>query len=112
MNKKTSKIVLGLLASVSLMMIGCGSKEMQHCADKNNVVVDDKRCEDEEQRRVRGGVGYMPYYHWMYASQHHPMGSRISSGRMAPTQGFKNVRPNSVGRGGFGFFGSGRSAVS
>ena len=108
--KKSRGITLTILASVA--MTACKPKEAQRCVDQSNIVVEDRRCEDDEEQR-RGNPAYVPSYHWYYGGRGFNIGSPATDGSLNPHSGASTVRPNiSTSRGGLGSTGAAHSGGS
>jgi hypothetical protein len=87
---------LWLLPSLAAAAIasGCGSRNQGHtegwqtCVDRNNVVVDEARCQEEQRRPSMSGA--LPLYLWYY----YPFRSTIYPlGYGAPTGGYYSREP-------------------
>jgi hypothetical protein len=112
--KKSGSVVLHLVPAIaaSILATGCGPQptHVESCVDGNSLVVDNKRCEEEDKTRAARS-GYVPFYHWYYTpyggSTHYAVGTKLSGGT--------TVRPavasSTVVRGGFGSTGSGRPSI-
>lgn len=104
--KKSAKVTLAFLSSfAAAVMNGCDSDndkggdwvEAKRCVDQNNVVVEDRLC-DETTRR---GGGHGGYYHYYGGRGYYPGDIATGGGRVGqPGVSYRN--PSQVPRGGFG----------
>jgi hypothetical protein len=104
--KRSKEIRLGLLASTAAALIGCDSQPHydvhRQCVDANQVVVDNRYCE-QQPRGTPMGYPYRWYYyggsnygHSIYVPA--PFGQRASGGSFASPAG----SPSGTVRGMFG----------
>ncbi|HEV8129870.1 MAG TPA: hypothetical protein VGQ81_01360 [Acidobacteriota bacterium] len=102
--KKSSTVTLGLLASMAFS--ACQSHPTRRCVDRNNAVVDDTLCLNEE--KTIHPPGYIPYYHWYFPSSTGRLGRSVGP-IIAPSSSRPSSPTSSHGvtRGGFGSTGRG-----
>jgi hypothetical protein len=89
-------------------LVGCNPQAAYHrdweqCVDRNNVVVEDRYC---EQSSRPPGVPYM-YYHWLYTRRPFFLGYTVTGGYETPRPNMQVSRSSTssasaVSRGGFG----------
>ncbi len=111
--KKSKQIGLGLLAAVALNLASCSQGEPQRCVDKNNLIVEDEKCEQIERQHLGGGpILWHSFPHrWYYGGNNNGIGSLASKGSLEPRPGARYSKINSM-RGGFGSTGRARSGIS
>ena len=86
--KKSSLVTFGAIMA-ALILAACG--EDRRCVDADGIVVDEKKCREEEKDRGRTGGSGTVHYRWYYGGSGYQVGSRASGGSYSP-----------VSRGGFG----------
>src|ERR1051326_7926910 len=110
MEKRSRNIEIGFVSLVAAAALtGCNSlaayhRDWQQCVDRNNVVVDDRYCDQTP------GPAVPPYfyYHWLYSRRPFYRGQTVFGGYMAPRPNMSVARSSSsssassVSRGGFG----------
>jgi hypothetical protein len=123
--------------SAAAIAAGCGSRGTssavssgssagwQTCVDNNNLIADEKACENE--RRTSHSSGYVPMYHWYYypfGGRPYPVGYGIPLGGHHSPIPFTGIRTQTIGvpatgaavpratYGGFGSTGAGHSSAS
>lgn len=101
--KKSSKVTVTFLSSfAAAMMNGCGDDgdwvEAKRCVDNNNVVVEDRWCEQTSNSGAHG-AGYHSYY---YGGRGYYPGEIVSGGGRVPQGGVSYRSASSIPRGGFG----------
>jgi hypothetical protein len=111
--KKSKQIGLGLLAVVALNLTSCSQAMPQRCIDKNNLIVEDEKCEQIEQQHVSDGpiLWHTLPHRWYYGGNGGGVGSLASNGTFEPRPGVGYSKVNSF-RGGFGSTGRARSGLS
>lgn len=88
--KRSARVPLILLPALAL---ACADKpEARRCVDRNNNLVDEKRCEGVAPNA--GSSGSSPFF-WYYAGT--MMGNRMSGGHYAPTPGYSYLSPGGRG---------------
>jgi hypothetical protein len=98
--KKSAKINLVFLSSFAAGVLnGCGREdgdwvEAKRCVNPDNVVVEDRWCEDQS---PRGG-----FYHHYYGGRGYYPGEVASGGGRIPQSGVNYTSPSRIPRGGFG----------
>jgi hypothetical protein len=108
--KQSAIVDLAILGAAALAITGCDNKaQVQTCVDQNNVVQDDRNCEQSDQLKAQYNqtpphpVPYWWYYHWVYGGtsrdDHHGggyvpygHGAVIDGGRMSPEPDVPSVR--------------------
>jgi hypothetical protein len=105
MTRRSRNIEIGFVAIVaSAALSGCNSEQAYHrdwqqCVDKNNVVVEDRLCDQP----AGSGAGYPGhYYHWLYTPHPYYAGSTILGGSLTPRPNMAVARSSNAARGGFG----------
>lgn len=106
--KKSRRVHLAFLSSLAAALVsGCDDGgdwvEAKRCVDPNNVVVEDRLC---NQSPARGSLFYRHYYGGL---GHYP-GEIVSGGTWTPLGGTRYIDAGRVPRGGFGA--TGRAFVS
>jgi hypothetical protein len=101
--KKSAKVTVALLSSfAAAIMNGCDDGgdwvEAKRCVDNDNVVVEDRWCEQTNSSGVRGG-GFHSYY---YGGRGYYPGDVASGGGRVPQGGVSYRSSSSIPRGGFG----------
>jgi len=103
--KKSAKVSLIFLSSIAVaVMNSCGGDddgdwvEAKRCVDSNNVVVEDRLCNETTGRSGGHGGGY---YHYYGGRGYYPGETANAGGRVAQP-GVNYVSPSHVARGGFG----------
>ena len=96
--------------SAAAIAAGCGSRGAapnsasgstggwQTCVDNNNLVADEKNCENE--RRTSHGPGFVPLYHWYYypfGGRIYPVGYGIPQGGHHSAVPFTGIRTQTMG---------------
>ena len=111
--KKSAKVTLAFLSSLAAaVMNGCDNDkdgdwvEAKRCVDNNNVVVEDRLCNETTDRGGGHGGGY---YHYYGGRGYYPGDTANGGGRVAQP-GVNYASPSHVARGGFGS--TGRAFVS
>lgn len=111
--KKSAKVSLVFLSSfAAALMNGCDSDkdgdwvEAKRCTDNNNVVVEDRLCNETTGRGGGHGGGY---YHY-YGGRGYYLGDMATDGGRIGQPGVSYRSPSQVPRGGFGS--TGRAFVS
>ncbi len=102
--KKSAQVSLIFLSSfAAAVMNGCDSNdggdwvEAKRCVDNNNVVVEDRMCDEPSGRS--GGHGSHFFY---YGGRGYYPGNIASGGGRVPQGGVRYESPSRVPRGGFG----------
>jgi len=74
--KRSRAVHLIVIASAAAAIESCGAPPPRHCIDGNNVVIDERICENPDQYPPSHG------YHWYYggSSGSAPVGSRVFGG--------------------------------
>jgi hypothetical protein len=105
MSRRSRSIEIGFVAVVaSAALSSCNPdqayhRDWQQCVDKNNVVVEDRLCD----QHVTSGVGYSPgYYHWLYTPRPYYGGDTILGGYPTPRPNMGVEKSSNAVRGGFG----------
>ncbi len=109
--KKSSTVTISLLASIAFTACQSRSLQTRRCVDRNNAMVDDSFCKNEE--TTLHPPGYVPYYHWYYGgSGARRVGSPIYTGSHGSSISHPSTPSGSHGvtRGGFGGTGKGGGA--
>lgn len=75
-------------------------RDWQQCVDRNNVVVDDRYCDQNAQTGVHSTGPY--FYHWWYSPRPYYRGETIFGGYGSPRAGLGVARASGISRGGFG----------
>ena len=112
MPKRSKNVEIGFVSFVAAAALaGCDSQQAYHrdwqqCVDRNNVVVEDRYC-DNYQRPYPGGVYPGGYYHWLYAPRPYYRGDTVIGGYETPRPSMDVARASSapagtISRGGFG----------
>jgi hypothetical protein len=104
--KKSARVSLVFLSSfAAAVMNGCGGDddgnwvEAKRCVDNNNVVVEDRLCDDQ----ARSGSGHVGRYHSYYYGGHgYYAGDRAYGGGTVAQPGVNYTNASRVPRGGFG----------
>jgi hypothetical protein len=101
--KKSTKVTLAFLSSfASVVMSACDDGgdwvEARRCVDDNNVVVEDRLCDDQARRTGAPG-GYYRHY---YGGRGYYPGDTAYGGGIDPRPGARYESPSRVPRGGFG----------
>jgi hypothetical protein len=108
------ELKLPLMAAMSTAMLaGCSPSGGDHaalkvCVDRYYTRVDDRRCEDDDQRRAHGsGFAFYRWYYLPSGAGAPPIGVNPSRGSLspaAPESSYSVASPagESVSRGGFG----------
>lgn len=103
--KKSAQIKLAFLSSfATAVLTGCAGDdgdwvEAKRCVDNNNVVVEDRWCEDPSPRGGGHGGGF---YHYYYGGRGYYPGDVVSGGGRIPQTGVGYTSPSRIPRGGFG----------
>jgi hypothetical protein len=110
--RKSAKVTLAFLSSfAAAVMNGCDSNdggdwvEAKRCVDNNNVVVEDRLCDESTGR----GGGHGGYHHYYGGRGYYPGDTATGGGRIGQP-GVSYRSPSQVPRGGFGS--TGRAFVS
>ena len=82
--------------------------EAKRCVNRDNLVVEDRWCED--QSTSAGGHGGGGFYHHYYGGRGYYPGDVASGGSRVPQEGIRYESPGRIARGGFGS--TGRAFVS
>jgi hypothetical protein len=115
--KKSAKVSLVFLSSfAAAVMNGCGEDggdwvEAKRCVNPDNVVVEDRWCEDQSPRGSGHGGGF---YHHYYGGRGYYPGDVASGGGRIPQDGVSYASASRIPRGGFGSTGKafvGRSST-
>jgi hypothetical protein len=115
--KKSSKVSLTFLSSfAAALMTGCGGDsgdwvEAKRCIDNNNVVVEDRLCDEKSGARSGAHGGHYFYY----GGRGYYPGDIATGGGRVPQGGVRYASPSHIPRGGFGATGRafvGRSGSS
>ena len=102
--KKSARVHLAFLSSfAAAVMTGCGDDggdwvEAKRCVNPDNVVVEDRWCEDSPSR----GGGHGGFYHYYYGGRGYYPGDVVSGGGRIPQSGVGYASPSRIPRGGFG----------
>jgi|SRR5579883_728929 len=102
MSRRSRNIEIGFVSLVAAAALtGCDPnaayhRDWQHCIDQNNVVVEDRYCDQ------RGYSGGPHFYHWWYAPRPYYPGETMTGGYAAPRPSMEVARASGVSRGGFG----------
>jgi hypothetical protein len=102
--KKSAKVTVVYLSSIAAAFInGCGDDgdwvEAKRCVDNNNIVVEDRQCEEPTTSPSGHRTGYHSYY---YGGRGYYPGEVVSGGGRVPQGGVSYRSTSSVPRGGFG----------
>jgi hypothetical protein len=103
--KKSAKVHLAFLSSFAAAVLnGCGGDdgdwvEAKRCVNPDNVVVEDRWCEDQSSRGGAHGGGF---YHYYYGGRGYYPGDVASGGGRIPQSGLSYASPSRIPRGGFG----------
>lgn len=73
--------------------------EAKRCVKPDNVVVEDRSCEDQQTRTGGHGGGF---YHYYYGGRGYYPGDVASGGGRIPQEGVHYESPGRIARGGFG----------
>jgi len=92
--KRSRTVVLSLLSATALSLSGC-RKELKTCVDQDNVLQDDDKCRDLDQRYPFGGS----HFHWIYGgtsrdNSYDPGRSVILGGHSTPDAGTGTETPS------------------
>jgi len=110
MPKRSKNVEIGFVSFVAAAALaGCDSQQAYHrdwqqCVDRNNVVVDDRYC-DNYQRSYPG-----PYYHWLYAPRPYYRGDTVIGGYETPRPSMTVARASGAAAGAIAHGGFGSSA--
>jgi hypothetical protein len=110
--RKSSQVTVAFLSSfAAAVMNGCGNDggdwvEAKRCVDNNNLVVEDRLCDETTHRSGAHGGRYFHYY----GGRGYYPGDIASGGGQVPQGGVRYESPSRVPRGGFGA--TGRAFVS
>src|SRR4051812_20663193 len=102
MPKRSAQIEISFVSLVAAAALtGCNPqaayhRDWQQCVDRNNVVVEDRFCDQSPP-----GAGFAPYYHWWYSPRPYYAGQTVFGGYASPRPSMSVAR-SSVSRGGFG----------
>ena len=104
MSRRSKSIEIGFVSMVAAAALsGCNAWESYHrdwqqCVDRNNVVVEDRLCDQITSAPVPH------YYRWLYSPRPYYPGAVVSGGYEAPRPNMSVARASSAGisRGGFG----------
>ncbi len=94
--KRSRTVVLSLLSATALSLAGCERREeLKTCVDPDNVMQDDDKCRDIDQRYPFGGG----HYHWIYGGRspdnsYDPGRSVILGGNSTPDPGVETATPS------------------
>lgn len=113
--ERSHEIVIGV-AMTALIVAGCGAGNPDRtgrCVDRNNVVVADAYCRDDDSKdRGWTGGGYGGGFHYYYGGSGYARGETARGGTLTPARGFSGrvsgflhgtaSKIGSVTRGGFG----------
>jgi hypothetical protein len=110
--KKSAKVAVAFLSSfAAAVMNSCDDGgdwvEAKRCVNRDNVVVEDRSCEDQSTRPGGHGGGF---YHHYYGGRGYYPGDVASGGSRIPQDGVRYESPSRIARGGFGS--TGRAFVS
>jgi hypothetical protein len=103
--KKSAKVNLAFLSSFAAgVMNACGGDggdwvEAKRCVNPDNVVIEDRWCEDQSPHPGGHGGGF---YHHYYGGRGYYPGDVASGGGRIPQQGIRYESPSHIPRGGFG----------
>jgi hypothetical protein len=104
MAKKSRHIEIGFVSMVAAAALaGCHSQALYHrdwqqCVDQNNVVVDDRYCD-----QPHPVAAPLFFYHWLYTPRPYFRGETVFGGFETPRPNMAVARSSSsVSRGGFG----------
>lgn len=102
--KKSAKVTVAFLSSLATaVMNGCGEGgdwvEAKRCVNNDNLVVEDRWCEDTGGNTGNRGVGYHSYY---YGGRGYYPGEVAAGGGRVPQGGVNYRSASSIPRGGFG----------
>jgi hypothetical protein len=81
--KRSRAIQLTLVTSMASLLVSCDNRPARYCVDNNQVVTDDKYCEDPSASHYG--------YRWYYGGSHGPVanGTHLTGGSYsAPSRGF------------------------
>jgi hypothetical protein len=104
--KKSAKINLLFLSSFAAAVLeGCGGGdgdwvEAKRCADDNNIVVEDRWCEEGGATGATGTTG--PRYRYYYGGHGYYVGDRAYGGSRVAQPDVNYMSPSRIPRGGFG----------
>ena len=109
MRRRSRKVEIGFVAVVaSAALAGCDSqrafhRDWQQCVDRNNLVVEDRLCNQPVAPSGGHVPGYFPgYYYWLYSSRPFYRGDTVIGGYNAPRPNMEVARSSTSARGGFG----------
>ena len=112
--RRSRKVNLSLIPAVALMFtlsacnsVGDESQEFDRiCVDKNNIRVEDCKCEEEAKKQHDSGI--QPFYVWYFLTRggmnpihNYPLGTRVSGGSYSAPK--ISSPSHGTSRGGFGF---------
>lgn len=108
--KKSATVTVAFLSSfAAAFMNGCGDGgdwvEAKRCVTNDNVVVEDRWCEDQPGRPAGSG-----FHHYYYGGRGYYPGDIASGGGRVPQGGVSYESPSRIPRGGFGA--TGKALVS
>lgn len=111
--RKSKNVRVTLVTAMALAVTACGVAQTDKvCVDKDQVVVDGKKCEDDEKDQ-QARSGYTPFYHWYYMSRAGTKPGIYAPGSHVAGGSFEAPHVSStISRGGFGSIGSGHSVSS
>jgi hypothetical protein len=101
--KKSSNVVLGLLAAAALAATtGCNRsrQEVRNCVDENNQIVGDLACDQQDDFNRQGYRNPFGYHWWYGGSSRGRIGDTVFGGYSTSTSSAHSF--GSVTRGGFG----------
>lgn len=102
--KKSARVNLVFLSSFAAAVItGCDDGgdwvEAKRCVNPDDIVVEDRWCEDPSPRGAGHGGGF---YHHYYGGRGYYPGDVASGGGRIPQAGVRYASPSRIPRGGFG----------
>lgn len=103
--KRSAKVTVAFLSSfAAAVMNSCGDDgdwvEAKRCVDSNNVVAEDRMCEQPPQSST--GTHGRVYHSYYYGGRGYYPGDVVSGGGHAPQSGVNYRSTSSMPRGGFG----------
>ena len=102
--KKSAEVTVAFLSSLAAaVMNGCGNDgewvEAKRCVNNDNVVVEDRWCEETSGSTSHRGGGFHSYY---YGGRGYYPGEIASGGGRVPQGGVSYRSASAIPRGGFG----------
>jgi hypothetical protein len=105
--RRSKTVEIGFVSFVAAAALaGCNEgqayhRDWQQCVDSNNVVVEDRLCDPEQQHSGSH------YYHWLYSPRPYYPGGTVIGGYTTPRPNIQvahasSASPAEISRGGFG----------